>query len=62
MKTTNQWRKKSKIIEDGKISHAHGLAELRLWKWFTTKSNLPGQCNPRQNFNDIQHRDWKNQP
>jgi hypothetical protein len=26
-KTTNHLRKKLKITEDGKVSHAHGLAE-----------------------------------
>jgi hypothetical protein len=30
-----------------------------LWKWYVTKSNLYGQCNPHQNSNDILHRDRK---
>jgi hypothetical protein len=63
METTNHWRKKSKkSIDDGKISHAHGLSESILWKWYITKSNLHVHCSPHQNSNDNHHRDWKIYP
>jgi hypothetical protein len=33
MKSINPWRKKLKVLDDGKPSHVHGSAELVLWKW-----------------------------
>jgi hypothetical protein len=50
---------------DEKISSAHGLAELMLWKWLYYQQQcniLPitnVQCNSHQNSNDVLHRHWK---
>jgi hypothetical protein len=45
-RTTNHRRKKSKkITEDGKIFHAHGLADQHSENGYTTKSNLYVQHN-----------------
>jgi hypothetical protein len=32
-KTINHWRKKTKTIEDGNISHVHRIEESTEWKW-----------------------------
>jgi hypothetical protein len=42
-----------KISEDGKISHAHGLAGSIYKNGYLAKSNLQIQCNPHQNSNSI---------
>jgi hypothetical protein len=53
-KSYKTWRKKlKKTLEEGKTSHVHGLAELRLWKWLATENNLQIQCNPHKNPNVI---------
>ena len=46
-------KKKLKILDDGKISYAHRLAELILWKLPFAKSYLQIQCNSCQNSNAI---------
>jgi hypothetical protein len=57
IRTSNLWRKKSKkISEDGKISHAHGLAILIYKNGYFAESNLQIQCNPHENSNSIPHR------
>jgi hypothetical protein len=45
-----------KISEDGKISHAHGLAgSIYSKNCYLAESNLQIQCNPQQNSNSILH-------
>jgi hypothetical protein len=49
-------KKLKKISEDGKISHAHGLAgSIYSKNGYPAESNLQIQCNPHQNPNSILH-------
>jgi hypothetical protein len=56
MKTKTGRKKLKKTLEDGKISHVHGLTELILLKNGNIVSNLQIQCNPHQNSNVTLHR------
>jgi hypothetical protein len=44
------------ISEDGKISHAHELAELIGIIGHLAENNVQIQCNPHQNSHSILHR------
>jgi hypothetical protein len=62
-KTINHWWKTWKrALGGGKTSHAHGLTESILWKWWSCQSNLRVLWNPHQNSNDSLHRDRKSNP
>ena len=45
-----------KILEDGKISHAHGLSGLIQKNDHLAEISIQIQCNPHQNYNSILHR------
>jgi hypothetical protein len=55
-------KKSKKTTEDGKISHAHGLAEPILWKWLYYQKQSKCSMQSPPNSNDIHHRDWKINP
>jgi hypothetical protein len=63
MKTTNHRGKKlNKTIEDGKISHAHGLVEPTLWKWLNYQKQSTCSLKSPSKFQWHSSQRLKNQP